>query len=204
MIIFITIELWCRYKGMLSHIVEVVMNSAYCFYCVQAVEFEGTSVEGSCEVAVAGVVFLLDLEVCWFSWAVVHVVGVIDRVSNIESMSGVVRIASFGMELGSFLIPGVLGIRVDSFFIESLFDDFIFDQSLCSFEILHGSYDFWVGGNGIFFEVGEFWSLIALHPRCSILLVAGVVKCTLGGSGEGVFPWFIHGCFIYNLNNMDT
>ena len=66
----------------------------------------------------------------------------IDRVSNIESMSGVVRIASFGMELGSFLIPGVLGIGVDSFFIESLFDDFIFDQSLCSFEILHGSYNF--------------------------------------------------------------
>ena len=152
------------------------MDSADCFNGVQSIEFEGSSVECPCEVAVAGVVLLLDLEVGGLARAVVHGVGVIDGVADVESVGGVVGVACFCVELVGFLVPCVFGIGVDSFLIKSFLDNFASDQPFGSFEILHGANNFRISGDGIFFEIGLLGSLVALDPGSAVLLVGGVIK----------------------------
>lgn len=152
------------------------MNSTDCFNCVQSIEFEGSSVECPGEVAVAGMILLLDLKVSRLARTVVHGIGVIDRIADVESVGGVVGIACFCVELVCFLVPCVFRIGVDSFFIKSFLDNFASDQSFSSFEILHCANNFRISRDGIFFEIGLLWPLIALDPGRSVLLVGCVIK----------------------------
>ena len=152
------------------------MDSTDSFNGVQSVEFEGSSVECPGEVAVAGVVLLLDLEVGRLAGTVVHGICVVDRIADVESVSGVVGVACFCVELVCFLVPCVFGIGVDSFLIKSFLDNFASDQPFGSFEILHGANNFRISWDGIFFEIGLLGSLIALDPGRSVLLVGCVIK----------------------------
>lgn len=53
---------------------------------VQAVELKRAAVEAFCEVAVAREVLLLDLETSRSAVAVVHVVGLVGRRANVETV----------------------------------------------------------------------------------------------------------------------
>lgn len=91
-----------------SHVVEVAVNPVDRLYCVEAVELEGTPVEGSAEVTVHREVFLLDLEVGRLAGPVVHVVCVVDRVAHVDPVAGVLGVASLHMELRGLLVFGIL------------------------------------------------------------------------------------------------
>ena len=62
------------------------MNAADRFDGVEAVELESASVEGLGEVAVAGEVLLLDLEISRPARPVVHVVCVVHRVADVQAV----------------------------------------------------------------------------------------------------------------------
>ena len=75
-----------NYRRRGSYVVEVVVNAADRFDGVEAVELESASVEGLGEVAVAGEVLLLDLEISRPARPVVHVVCVVHRVADVQAV----------------------------------------------------------------------------------------------------------------------
>ena len=99
-----------------SHVIEPIVYTAHSFDCIEAIEFEGTTIEGSAEVAVAGEVFFLDFKIGWFTAAVVHIVCMVDGISDIQAMLWIVRVPFTHMKLCGFLEFAVLSLRIDSFF----------------------------------------------------------------------------------------
>ena len=66
------------------------MHSADSLNSVEPIELESPSVESFGEVAVAGEILLLDLEFSRFATAVIHVVCVVNRISNVQSVLGII------------------------------------------------------------------------------------------------------------------
>jgi hypothetical protein len=127
---------------------------------------------------------------------------VVHRVANVQSVTGVLRIALADMELRCLLEPCVLGMGVYSLSLENVLDYFAFYESFCLPVVLERANYFVVGGNGVLLEVGVLRSLVVLNPGRAVLLVASVVQGALGSPGKGVVSRLVHVGFIFNLNNI--
>ena len=91
------------------------MNLTHRLHCVQPVELKRPSVEGLREVTIARVVFLLDLKISRPARPVVHVVGMVHQIPNVQSMRWVFGVAFTGVELGGFLVPRIFRVRIYAF-----------------------------------------------------------------------------------------
>jgi hypothetical protein len=156
-------------------------------HSVESVELVVAPIEGLREIAIAGEVFLLDLEVGWPAAAVVHVVGAVDRGPHVHAVLWVLRVAIGHVELRLLLIAGVLGVGIDAFAFESLPDDLALDELLSPFEVAECTHDFGVCWHDVLLEVDLLGTQVVLHPRRAVLLVGGVVQTALGGLGKGSF-----------------
>lgn len=168
------------------------MDLRDCFDCVQAIEFEGATVEAFGEVAVAREVLLLDLEIGRSAVAVIHVVGLIGRRADIESIVWISRVPLRHMELSLLLIPSILRVRLHSLSFQILTNDLTLDQPLRPLEIPKRADNLRIGRHDILLKIHPLSPGIILHPRRAILLIAGIVQTALGCLGEGIFPRVVH------------
>lgn len=120
------------------------MHIRNCLDCVQTIEFETTTSKSFCKGAIAREIIILDLDLCWWVLAIVHVVGTIDGRANIKTISRVSITLFFGMECSLLLVSNVVTIWVNAFLLKFLFDHFTLDQPLCFPKIVHGIHNFTV------------------------------------------------------------
>ena len=124
------------YEWLESHIVETTVDTTDSFDGVEPVKFKGSSVKGSAKVAVAGEIFFLNLKISWFAATIVHVVCVVDWISNFQSVLWVLRIPLTYMELCCLLELAVFGVWVNAFPLKGLPYYFALDKTLSSTKIL--------------------------------------------------------------------
>lgn len=175
-----------------SHVIEKGVNLRDCFDCIEAVEFEGAAVEAFGKIAIAREIFLLDLEISWPAVSVIHVVGLIGRRTDIESVVWIGRVSLRHMELSLLLIARVLRVRLNALFLKILTNNLALNQLFSSLEIPKRTHNLRIRRHDILLKIHPLRPNIILHPRGPILLIGGIVQTTPGRLGEGTLCGVIH------------
>ena len=182
-----------KYNFLRSNLVEGIMHIWNCLHGVQSVEFIITSAKTLRKWVVCWVVLVLQLEFLWLAASIVHVIGSINCRPHINSMFRVlVTVTVLHMELSFLLELTVLRVRIDSFALEFLLDDFALDESFWFFEIVHGADNFGVSGDDVCMDVGVLCPDSVLNPNWAVLIVGGLVEVVSGTGRKYASLCIIH------------
>lgn len=80
------------------------MYVTYGFNSIEPIELESSSIEGRSKIIVAGEVLILNLEFRRSVGTIIHVGGVIHRISHTQPVLRILRVAFGCMELGFLLV----------------------------------------------------------------------------------------------------
>ena len=90
------------------------MHLAHRLHSIQPVELERPPIKRCREFAFAREVLLFDFEFCRLAGPVVHIVSVINRIPNVQTLLRILGVAFADVKLGSLLEASVLRIGIKS------------------------------------------------------------------------------------------
>ncbi len=181
---------------MRSNLVESIVYIWNCLYCVQPVEFIISSAKTLRKRIVCWEVLVLQLKFLWFAASVVHVIGSINCWPYINSLLWVlVTVAVLHMELSFLLVLAVLWVRINSFVLEFLLNDFALDESFGFFEIIHGSDNLGVTRDDVSTDVCLLCPYSVLNPNWTVLIVGSLIKVVSGAGRKYATLCIIH-CYV--------